>query len=148
MTHRNTVMTDENAIMREALFAIREKLDERRIPLKVLAGKAGVSYSTFLSWFPAPGGEREPQIPSLAVLPALARALPGDLLSYLVPDGFHIVPDPEGIDYDSFAKGCREFLACKDDAHHPESEAGRDIGPTEQALLGAKIVPLIGKVAA
>lgn len=140
-------MTDENTIMRDALTAIRAELDDRRIPLKVLAGKAGVSYSTFLSWFPVPNGKSEPQIPSLAVLPQLARALPGDLLSYLVPDGFHIVPDPSGIDYDDFAKGCRDFLACKDDAHHPESEAGRDIGPTEQALLEAKVVPLRGKVA-
>ena len=139
-------MTDETAIMRDALTAIRAELDRRRIPLKVCAGKAGVSYSTFLSWFPAPGGEREPQIPSLAVLPALAKALPGDLLSYLVPDGFHIVPDPCGVDYDAFARGCRDFLACKDDAHHPESENGRDIGPGEEKALAVKVVPLRGKV--
>lgn len=139
-------MADENAIMRDALFAIRAELDARRIPLKVCAGKAGVSYSTFLSWFPAPGGEREPQIPSLAVLPALARALPGDLLSYLVPDGFHIIPDPSGVDYDDFAKGCREFLACKDDAHHPDSPGGRDLSACEQAALNVKVVPLRGRV--
>jgi hypothetical protein len=139
-------MTDETAIMRDALTAIRAELDQRRIPLKVCAAKAGVSYSTFLSWFPAPGGERDPQIPSLAVLPSLARALPGDLLSYLVPDGFHIVPDPSGVDYDAFAKGCRDFLACKDDAHHPNSPAGRDISTCEKAALDVKVVPLRGSV--
>lgn len=135
-------MTDENAIMRASLSAIRAELDKRGIPMKVCAANAGVSYSTFLSWFPAPGGERDPQIPSLAVLPALARALPGDLLSYLVPDGFHIVPDPDGVDYDDFAKGCRAFLACKDDAHHPESEAGREIGVGENAVLSGHVVQL------
>jgi hypothetical protein len=140
-------MRDENAIMREALLEIRRELIDRSIPLKVCASKAGVSYSTFLSWFPAGG---TPQVPSLAALPGLAKALPGDLLSLLVPDGFHVVPDPEGLDYDDFAAGCRSYLDAKDRAHHPESEAGRDLGPGEQSDLNSKIVqlPIMGKVAA
>lgn len=132
-------MADENAIMRDALLAIRSELDVRGIPLKVCASKAGVSYSTFLSWFPAAG---KPQIPLLAALPGLARALPGDLLSLLLPDGFHIVPGPEGVDYDDFSAGCRAFIDAKDRAHHPESEAGRDIGPGEQAELDGNVVRL------
>lgn len=132
-------MCDDNGIMRETLLAIRLKLDERRLPLKVCASKAGVSYSTFLSWFPAGG---TPQLPSLAALPGLAKALPGDLLSLLVPDGFHIVPDPSGIDYDDFSAGCRAFIDAKERAHHPESEAGRDLGPTEKAELNTNVVRL------
>lgn len=132
-------MCDDNGIMRETLLAIRLKLDERRLPLKVCASKARVSYSTFLSWFPAGG---TPQLPSLAALPGLAKALPGDLLSLLVPDGFHIVPDPSGIDYDDFSAGCRAFIDAKERAHHPESEAGRDLGPTEKAELNTNVVRL------
>jgi hypothetical protein len=139
-------MADENTIMRETLIAIRLELDNRRLPLKVCAARAGVSYSTFLSWFPASG---TPQIPSLACLPGLARALPGDLLSLLVPDGFHIVPDPTGLDYDDFAAGCIDFAAEHAKARHPLSECGVDIGPRETDTLNAKIVtlPIRGKVA-
>lgn len=138
-------MRDENAIMRENLTAIRLELDARGLHLKACAAKAGVSYSTFLSWFPAGG---TPQVPSLAALPGLARALPGDLLSLLVPDGFHIVPDPGGLDYDEFAAGCRAYLEAKDRAHHPESPAGRDIADCEQAALNSVIVqlPIKGRV--
>ena len=125
-------MRDDNAIMRDALLTIRLELDNRRIPLKVCASKGGFSYSTFLSWFPADG---TPQIPSLAAMPGLARALPSDLLSYLVPDGFHIVPDPEGIDYDQFADGCHAYLARKSKAHCPDSPAGRELSDCEKADL-------------
>jgi hypothetical protein len=140
-------MLDDNAIMREALLAIRLELDARGIPLKVCASKAKVSYSTFLSWFPAGG---TPQIPSLAALPGLARALPGDLLSLLVPDGFHIVPGPEGVDYDDIAARCLDYAAEHARARHPESECGVDIGPGEQSRLDAKVayLPIKGSVAA
>ena len=142
-------MTDENAIMRETLFAIRAELDARKLPLKVLAGKAGVSVSTFMSWFPVPGGSREPQIPSLACLPALARALPGDLLSYLVPDGFHIIPDPSGgLDYDDIAAGCLSYAAEHAKARHPDSPGGVDIVECEEKALNVAYLPLCGKVAA
>jgi hypothetical protein len=144
-------MTSENAIAREALFAIRAELDRRGLPLKVLAGKAGVSASTFMSWFPVPGGSRDPQIPSLACLPALARALPGDLLSYLVPDGFHIVPDPTGgLDYDEIAAACLEVASVHAKARHPASPGGVEIVESEARQLGATVVmlPLRGKVAA
>ena len=140
-------MRDENAIMRETLFAIRSEIDARGLHNKVLAGKAGVSVSTWLSWFPVPGGTREPQVPSLAMLPALARALPGDLLSYLVPDGFHIMPSPEGVDYDEFAGGCHAFLKTKSEAHCPASPAGREISECEAKALDAKVIPLMGRVA-
>lgn len=132
-------MRDENTIMREALLEARRKLDERGCSLKVCASKAGVSYSTFVSWFPAAG---TPQIPSLACLRGLTKALPGDVLALLVPDGFHMVPDPSGMDYDEFSAGCRDFIDAKERAHHPESECGRDIGPNECAELRSKVVRL------
>lgn len=137
-------MHDESTIMRETLHAIRLELDRRRLPLKVCAAKAGVGYSTFLSWFPADG---TPQIPSLAYLGGLARALPADLFDLLLPDGFHMAPCPEHVDYDEFAKGCMAFLADKEAAHHPDSPEGRDLADCEKSKLDMKIVPLRGKVA-
>lgn len=137
-------MPDENTIMREALLAIRLELDARKLPLKVCASKAGVSYSTFLSWFPAAG---TPQVPSLAALPGLARALPGDLLSLLVPDGFHIVPGPEGVDYDAIAAWSETFTAEKLAAHRADSEMAERIGPNEHAKLGNIVAMFPAQVA-
>lgn len=138
-------MRDETTVMRETLLAIRQELDARRIPHKVSAAKAGVGTTTWLSWFPADG---QPQIPSLAFLPCLAKALPGDLLSLLVPDGFHIVPDPSGLDYDDFAASCIEIAGEHAKARHPNSECGVDIGPGERSTLDSKIAYLpLGKIA-
>jgi hypothetical protein len=65
-----------------------------------------------------------------------------------VPDGFHIVPDPTGIDYDDFAAGCIDFAAEHAKARHPQSECGVNIGPGEQGRLDSKIVRLpLGRVA-
>jgi hypothetical protein len=132
-------MRDETTVMRDALMAIRAELDRRLIPHKVSAAKAGVGVSTWLSWFPAEG---TPQVPSLSFLPALASGLPGDLLSLLVPDGFHIVPDPTGMDYDDFAAGCIRFAGEHANARHPLSECGVDIGPGEEGKLNAAILHL------
>lgn len=140
-------MRDENAIVREALSAVRQQLDLRGISLKVCAANAGVSYSTFISWFPAGG---TPQIPSLACLPALLRALPIDLASLLVPDGWQIVRVPVGVDHDDLATAVTDYLTEKQRAHHPDSECGPAIGPGERASLDSKVVhlPITGTVAA
>ena len=138
------MVRDENTIAKETLFAIRLELDNRNLPLKVCAAKGGIKYSTFLTWFPANG---DPQIPSIAWLPQLAKALPNDLFSLLLPDGFHMVPSPEGMDYDEFAAGCRAFTKAKDEAHHPSSPAGRDLSDCEKAKLNVVSLPLRGKVA-
>lgn len=139
-------MRDDNAIMRDTLSAIRLELINRGLSMKVCASKGGFSYSTFLSWFPAGG---TPQIPSLAVLPGLAKALPADLFDLLLPDGFHMARCPEGVDYDEFAAGCHAFLKRKTEAHHPDSPAGRDISDCEESSLDGIVVqlPIRGKVA-
>lgn len=136
-------MRDENAVMRETLLAIRLELDNRRLPMKVCAAKAGVSYSTWLSWFPADG---TPQVPSLGSLAALSRGLPADLFDLLLPDDYHAARCPEGIDYDDFAAGCHAFLQEKSKAHCPNSPGGREISDCEKSLLDVKVVPLRGKV--
>ena len=133
------IMRDDNAIMRDALLAVRQQLDLRGLSMKVCASKAGVSYSTFLSWFPASG---TPQIPSLACMSGLLRALPIDLASLLVPDGWQIVRVPEGVDHDELADAFADYLHEKNAAHHPLSENGRDLGPTETDRLNSKVVHL------
>lgn len=67
---------------------------------------------------------------------------PLELLSLIMPAGMAIVRVPQGIDYDDVSQACRDFIDAKDRAHHPESEAGRDIGPGEHAELSGKVVRL------
>jgi hypothetical protein len=130
---------------RQALM--RRELDRRGISLKGVAYDSGIPYDTLISYFPAEGGEREAAVMSAASMFALCDAVPDDILSLLLPDGRLIVRVPEAVDHDEIAEACREYLAAKDHAHHPESPAQRDISPCEDAALRAKVVPLRGVAA-
>lgn len=83
----------------------------------------------------------------LFALDALIGVLPDDLLSLLLPDGRAIVQVPEEVNHDEAAAGMLAWLADKASAHRPDSEAGRDIGPTENARL-CKHLTLVAAVAA
>lgn len=138
-------MRDSSTIMRERQRTIRRELDRRGISLKAVSFDSGIPYSTLYSYFP--GNERGTEEKQPAELPigafyALQGAIPDDLLNLLLKDGYAIVRVPVGIDYDDVSSGCREYLDAKERAHHPESEEGREIGPTEKAELGAKVVRL------
>lgn len=145
---KNVIVRDTTTIVRERQLVIRRELDRRGVSLKAVAFDSGLPYSTVVSYFP---GERdkEPHTLSAAALFALCGVLPYDLLSLVLPDGFQIVRVPEGVNLDECADYFADFLAEKNAAHHPESEAGRDLGPNETERLTAKIVqlPLRGKVA-
>lgn len=134
-------MRDEDTILRERQLVIRRELDRRSISLKAIAFDAGMPYSTLLSYFP---GERdkEPHTVSGAAMFKLCGVLPADLLSLLLPDGFQVVRVPEGCDHDKIADLANDYLAAKNAAHHPASEAGRDIGPAEDAALSGKVAEL------
>ena len=137
-------MYDENKIVRDGQRLIRREMDRRGIAIKAVQLDGGwETSSTVLSYFPA-DPEKEPAIMSVAALHRLLgrKALPADLLSLLLPEGHAIVKVPEGVDFDKLADSFAEFLTAKNAAHHPESEAGRDIGPGEEAHLSAKIVHL------
>lgn len=135
------IVRDANTIVRERQLVIRRELDRRGVSLKAVAFDSGLPYSTVISYFP---GERdkEPHTLSAAALFALCGVLPFDLLSMILPDGFQIVRVPEGINHDEIADICQDFLAEKLAAHHPLSEAGREIGPGEDRVLSAKVVRL------
>jgi hypothetical protein len=138
----NTIMRDDVMIMLSIQRTIREQLDERGISLKVVAANSHIPYPTLCSYFP--GNERGAVEKQPAQLPAgalysLCGALPADLLNLLLPDGFAVVRVPSGIDYDEISTACRDFIDAKERAHHPESEAGRDIGPIEDGVLRGKL---------
>lgn len=134
-------MLRENTIVRERQLAIRRELDRRGISLKVVAYDSGIPYASICSYFPGEK-DKEPATLSAGGLYALCGVLPADLLSLLLPDGFQVVRVPEGCDHDKLAEIASDYLAAKNASHHPESEAGRDIGPSEQAALDGKAVCL------
>lgn len=135
-------MADETTIVRERQKAIRREIDRRGIAIKAVQFDGGwKTPSTVLSWFPA-DKDAEPQIMSVAGLYRLieSKALPIDLLSLQLPDGFRIVSVPEDVDHDEIAAVVREYLETKDRAHHPESPAGREISDCEHDNLSGKVV--------
>lgn len=142
-------MADGNMIVRERQLVIRREMDRRGISLKAVSLDSGIPYPTIVSYFP---GEKDkvPATLSGAAIYALCstKALPLDLMSLVLPDGFQIVRAPEGLDHDTLCSLAADYVATKNRAHHPESEAGRDIGPGEDAELTGKVIQLVGSVAA
>lgn len=139
------MLRDVHTIIRDRQLAIRRELDRRGIPLKVVAFDSGIPLPTLYSYFP--GGERLPaELPTSAVY-NLCGVIPDDLLNLLCPEGFAVVRVPNGVDYDEIAARARDLCDVKDRAHHPESEAGRELGPNERAALDSKVVQLRGKIA-
>lgn len=144
-------MSDGSTIIKRAQIAVRQEMDRRGISLKVVAADAGIPYATLASYLPADRLAEPAQIPGGAIYSlAAGNALPSDLLSLLVPDGWAIIRAPEGVNHDELADAMADYLHTKNAAHHPESPAGREISDCERAMLDGKVVhlPLAGKVAA
>lgn len=139
-------MRDATTIIRERQLAIRREMDRRGISLKQVSFDSGIPYPTLQSYFPAEGS-RDPAVMPTSGLFCLVGALPDDLLSLFLPDGRVIVSVPEGVDHDRVAPALRDYLRAKDEAHHPDSEAGRDIGPGEDKALRT-CLSIVGSVAA
>lgn len=110
--------------------------NNRGLTIKVIHFDTGISQDTLRSW------ARGEAVMSIAGLFALVGVIPDDLLSMLLPDGRQIVRVPENLDHDEIETACRDFLAAKGQAHHPESECGREIGPGEKDVLDRKVVAL------
>jgi hypothetical protein len=135
---------DDDKVVRERQHWIRRQMADRGILTKMAQHDGGwKNPTTIQSWFPA-DEKAEPAIMSVAGLHRLLRtkALPVDLLSALLPEGLAIIQVPQGIDYDDISTACRDYIDAKERAHHPESEAGRDIGPRENAELAGKVMRL------
>lgn len=136
-------MSDGNTIVRDRQLVIRREMDRRGISLKAVSLDSGIPYPTIVSYFP---GERDKQPATISgsalFMLCEGKALPLDLLSLMLPEGFQIVRAPEEIDHDALCELAADYVAEKNRAHHPESEAGRDIGPGENEKLVGKIVQL------
>lgn len=136
-------MADANMIVRDRQLAIRREMDRRGISLKAVSLDSGIPYPTIVSYFPGEQDRQPATLPGSAIfMLALTKALPLDLLSLILPDGFQIVRAPELLDHDEFENLCRDYLATKGKAHHPDSPGGREIAPCEEAALTGKVVTL------
>ena len=136
-------MCDANMIVRERQLTVRRQMDARRISLKAVSMDSGISYSTIVSYFPGEKDKQPATIPA-SVLFTLCdtKALPLDLLSLILPDGFQIVRAPEEIDHDEFEAMCRDYLAAKAKAHRADSPSGRELADCERTALDGKVVQL------
>lgn len=143
-------MRDSTTIVRERQKLVRRQMNDRHIAIKQVQFDGGWdSPSTVMSYFPE-DQNAQPAVMSVAALYRMldGKALPLDLLSLLLPDGYQIVRAPESIDHDKVCELAAEYAAAKNRAHHPDSEAGREIGPGETAALGCMVMQIVGGIAA
>lgn len=142
-------MLDKNTIVRDRQLVIRREMDRRGISLKAVSFDSGIPYATIVSYFPGER-DREPATLSAAAIFMLceAKALPLDLLSLVLPEGFQIVRAPEEIDHEALCDLASQYIAEKNRAHHPDSEAGCALGPNERVKLTRGAMSLVGSVAA
>lgn len=133
-------------ILKGRQCSMRKEMDRRGIALKAVSFDSGIPYSTLLSYFPEEGG-REPALMPVSAQYALCGAIPEDILSQLLPEGRRIVRVPEVLDHDEVSEAVRDYLDAKEDAHRPDSEHGREIGPNECRVLRGKFVRVAGRAA-
>lgn len=119
----------------EMMFRIACDPMRYRLTLNAISSASGIPYSTLRTYAGHNGATAE--MP-LSAQYKLVGVLPAELLSLLLPDGHLIVMAPIDIDHDQIAECFHDYLQAKERAHHPESEAGREIGPGEDNVLRLK----------
>lgn len=112
----------------------RIALDPARygLTLKMIEADSGIDYDSLRNY--AAGKTTMP----LTAVDCLIDVLPDELLTLLFSGGRVLVKAPENIDHDEIAPAMRDYLQAKDDAHRPDSPAGRDIAPCEDSVLRGK----------
>ncbi|MES2295240.1 MAG: hypothetical protein V4527_18230 [Pseudomonadota bacterium] len=135
-------MRDVSSILKTRQSQMRREMDRRGLSMKGVSYDSGIPYSTLLSYFPDEKGKAVPALMPVSAQYALCDAVPDDILSLLLPDDRRIVRVPEGIDHDEIAEVVADYLLTKERAHHPDSEAGREIGPKEDETLRGKVAVL------
>lgn len=134
MSHGDNIPARQKA-MQERVFRLSQR--DHGLTLKAISLDSGIGYTTIQTY------ARGEAVMSIASLFCLVGVVPDELLSLLLPDGRLIVQAPAEIDHDQIAEAVADYAAAKNACHHPESEAGRDIGPTEHALLTGKALKLV-----
>lgn len=134
-------MAIDRGLLRAQALAMRAAMDPARggLPAKVLAFECGIPEATLRSW-----AKDEPAAMPLGALWQLAGVVPIDLLNLMLPDGLALVRVPDGQDHAACAAAAMDFAAGYAEARHPESEAGCEIGPGEDAELNARAARLRG----
>jgi hypothetical protein len=111
--------------------------------LGTIASELDWHRNTLDSYFPANRDTQPTKLPLGALWDILeCDALPDDLKALLLPDGVQVVSPSDALDHDDLAERARAFLERKDEAHHPDSPAGREISDCEEAeliALGAQL---------
>jgi hypothetical protein len=123
------------------MFRIAQDPTRYGLTLKMIAADSGLGLDSVRNYA---AGET---VMPLTAIDALVEVLPDELLSLLLPMGRAIVQVPDGVNHDEAAAGMLAYLADKADAHRPDSEAGRDIGPNEHARLCQRLT-VVASVAA
>ena len=136
-------MADNSQIKatQERIFRIAQR---QGLTLKAISLDAQIPYNTLRNYA---GNNGETAEMPVSALNKLVGVIPDELLSLLLPQGRVIVQAPSELDHDTIAPILRDYLSAKDDAHHPESEAGRDIGPNECRNLRVKLAAVNGRAA-
>jgi hypothetical protein len=132
MTANNRIieqMRDRQARM------FRIAMDPQRygLTLKMIEADSGIDYDSLRNY--ASGKTTMP----ITAVDCLIDVLPDELLTLLFSNGRVLVKAPEEIDHHQIAPALRDYLRAKDDAHHPDSEAGEAIGPGEHKALCGKL---------
>jgi hypothetical protein len=132
MTANNRIieqMRDRQARM------FRIAMDPQRygLTLKMIEADSGIDYDSLRNY--ASGKTTMP----ITAVDCLIDVLPDEMLTLLFSNGRVLVKAPEEIDHHQIAPALRDYLRAKDDAHHPDSEAGEAIGPGEHKALCGKL---------
>lgn len=138
-------MADNNSIvdaLKSRQCQMRREMDRRNLSMKGISYDSGIPYSTLLSYFPDENAKAPPALMPVSAQYMLCGHVPDDILSLLLPDGRLIVKVPERLDHDEIAEALCDYLQTKERAHHPLSEAGREIGPGEDKALRGKVAAL------
>lgn len=140
---RNPKIVEQMRDRQKRVFRIAMDPQRFGLTLKMIEADSGLGYDSLRNY--ASGDTIMP----LTALDALVGVIPDELLSLLLPGDRAIVRVPDDVDHDGLADAFADFLKAKNDFHHPESEAGRDLGPNERAALSRKVVhlPIKGRVA-
>lgn len=105
---------------------------ELQIPLKAIASKSGIPYSTLLTY------ANGTPLPLTAIKRLLRIKRFGPLLSRLFAPEDHCLARLIDGDHDGTAAVCMDYLGEYTAARHPESECGVDLGPNEKRRLTGK----------
>lgn len=128
---------DRSIMLERQKDAFRVGMRDTGLTLKQVADRMGrLPDRTVATW--ASGQAEMP----LHALSGFVRTFPDHATAMLFDDGVAVVRLPDGMAHDDLAAACLQYAASHAAARHPESEAGVDIGPGEEALLARKAARL------